>query len=263
GQAAETDVEVFPNGPGQPATPPSGDYQTTITYPDYPYYFPTMDYQRWSDWWGSSNPEFPDDWNTGGTFSLMMHNNLQVESGNTLQAGYSLALGNEHPAATVSFQEGNVETDIVCQGGNSYTFTVPLKSSQSYSIPAGKNNWLPTPNPQSPLAFQGSATVTPPAGASECVAGRATDAYFSAFGIQDGYAGDAAGPGILSTDHTDPLSVRFHSANSTTGAGGAHWSAPVTVKFSPTNCPAAPFSTQLLPPFSVAGPPQDCQSPPY
>ena len=34
---------------------------------DYAYDFPTMNYKRWTDWWGTNNPVFPDNWNTGGT----------------------------------------------------------------------------------------------------------------------------------------------------------------------------------------------------
>lgn len=154
GQAAETDVEVYPNGPGQPATPPSGDYQTTITYPDYPYYFPTMDYQRWTGWWGSSNPEFPDDWNTGGTFSLMMHNNSQVESGNTLQAGYSLALGGNHPAATVSFRKGTWKR--ISSARVAIPIPLPFRSSPASPIQfqPGRTTGCQHPTPKVRLPFR-------------------------------------------------------------------------------------------------------------
>lgn len=269
--ATTTDVEVYPNGPGQPTSPPSGDYQTTITYPDYPYYFPTMDYKRWTDWWGTNRPVLPGNWNTGGTLVLSLNggagfassfDSLRINSGDTVEAGYGLMLGGNHPAATVSFQEGNVETDVVCSGGSSYTFTVPLKSIQSYSIAAGNYSWLPSASRTSALAYEGSVTATPPTGVSECVGGHTTGAYFTAVGIQDGSAGDAAGPGILSTDWTDPLNARFHLADTNTGTGG-QWSPPVTVNPLPVNCPAAPFATQTSPPFSVAGPPQNCPVPPY
>jgi hypothetical protein len=278
GQAnTNSDVEVYPNGPGQPTQAPSGDYQITVTYPDYPYSFPTMDYRRWTDWWGTNNPVFPNDWNTGGTLVLSLDslpgiggfggfgnfgNSLWINPGDTVEAGYDLSLGGNHPAATVSFEQGNVETDLSCPGGLSYTLTVPIKQNQSYSIAAGDNSWLPSASQNSPLVYQGSVTATPPAGASQCIGGHTTGTYFTALGIQDTYAGDAAGPGILSTDWTDPLNMRFHCSDTNTGTGG-QWSMPVTVNPLPVNCPAAPFAAQTNAPFSVAGPPQSCPVPPY
>ena len=274
GKAADTEVRVYPNGPGQPTQAPSGDYQTTVTYPDYPYYFPKMDYRRWMDWWGTNNPVFPNDWNTGGTLVLSLDsfpgfegfgsfgNSLWINSGDTVEGGYDFLLGGNHPAATVAFEEGRIETDVSCPGGNSYTLTIPLQSSQTYPIAAGSNSWVPSASQNSPTAYEGSVTATPPAGASACVEGHTTGAWFTALGIQDGSAGDAAGPGILPSDWTDPLFVRFHSADTKTGTGG-QWSFPVTLNPNPVNCPAAPFSTQTSAPFSVAGPPQSCPVPPY
>jgi hypothetical protein len=62
--------------------------------------------------------------------------------------------------------------------------------------------------------------------------GIASKAYFRAVGVQDTHAGDPAGPGILSTDTTDPLDVRFHCK---AGATGGFWSPAVTVNFNPPN----------------------------
>lgn len=261
GHSADTDAEVYPNGPGQPTTPPSGDFFGTITYPDYPYYFPTMDYQRWTAWWGTDKPVLPGNWNTGGTLVLPLNgfpgfgDSVRINTGDTVMAGYDLLLGGNHPAATVSFEEGNVQTDVSCPDGSSYTLTVPLTSSQSYSIAAGNNSWVPSANQNSSLVYQGSTTATAPSGVSACVGGHTTDTYFTALGIQDGFAGDAAGPGIVSTDITDPLNLRFHVADTNTGTGG-RWSAPVTVNFQPINCAAAPFSQQLDSNF-----PQNCPAP--
>jgi len=204
GESADTDVEVYPNGPGQPTQAPSGDYQVTVTYPDYPYYFPTMDYRRWTAWWGTNNPVFPNNWNTGGTLIMSLDqfpgfwsfkNSIQINAGDTVKAGYDLLLGGNHPAATVSFERGSVEADIACAGGESYTLTIPItQQNQSYSIAAGSHSWLPSASRHSPAAYEGSATATPPAGAAQCVHGHTTGIYFTAVGIQDGSDGDAAGP---------------------------------------------------------------------
>jgi hypothetical protein len=233
GQAnTNTDVEVYPNGPGQPATLPSGNGAGNSTTPNYPYYFPTMDYRRWSDWWGSNNPQFPNNWNTGGTVNLMMNNFLFVHPGDTVMAGYALSLGGNHPAATVTAANANIQTDISCPDGSSYTLTIPFTQNQPYSITAGDNSWLPSNNPFSSLVYQGSATATPPTGSPACYGGHTTHAYFKAVGIQDGSAGDPAGPGLVSTDTTDPLRVQFHCSDN--GFGG-QWSPTVTVNPNPPN----------------------------
>ena len=104
---------------------------------------------------------------------------VRINSGDTVVAGYELAEGGKHPASTVSMVSGaNITADIVCQGGNSYTLTIPIPT-QSYSIAAGNNGWLPSNNPSSPLVYQGSTTATPPTAVSACVAGPTTHAYFA------------------------------------------------------------------------------------
>jgi hypothetical protein len=49
-------------------------------------------------------------------------------------------------------------------------------------------------------------------------------------GAQDGSAGDPAGPGLISTDTTDPLRVNFHCSDN--GFGG-RWSPTVNVNPNP------------------------------
>ena len=64
GQAnTNTDVEVYPN----PADTTNYGYPIVVAGGNYAYYFPTMNYRRWTDWWGTNNPVFPDNWTTGGT----------------------------------------------------------------------------------------------------------------------------------------------------------------------------------------------------
>jgi hypothetical protein len=206
---------------------------------NYAYSFPTMNYRRWTDWWGTNIPVFPDDWNTGGTVVASLGHvgvgpfglfPLGVNSGDTVAGGYELTLGGNHPAATVSLVSGaNITTDITCRDGSSYTLTIPLPA-QSYSIAAGDNSAQPSPNPSSSLVFQGTATATPPAGT--CVAGIATNAYFTATGLSENGDGNPGGPGFLTTDVTDPLSTRFHILDDKSGLG-SFYSPPITINFNP------------------------------
>ena len=140
--------------------------------------------------------------------------------------GYDLSLGGNHPAATVSLVTGGVESDVSCPDGSSYTLSIPLPAKQSYSIPAANNDWFPAPQQNSPLVYQGSAT------ASACSGGFAKSSYFRAIGVSQNGVGNPGGPGLLTTDVTDPLNVRFHCSDSNNGSGG-HWSPPTTVNWDP------------------------------
>jgi hypothetical protein len=238
GQAnANTDVAVYPN----PADTTNYGYPIVVAGGNYAYYFPTMDYRRWTAWWGSDLPLFPTNWNTGGTviesmglvgvgpFNLFP---LGVNTGDTVDGGYALNMGGNHPAATVSVVTGaNITTDIACRDGSSYTLKIPLPA-QSYSIAAGDNSLQPTGNPSSPLVFQGSATATPPAGVSSCAAGIATQAFFSATGVSENGVGNPGGPGLLTTDVTDPLNLRFHLMDSNSGLTTGY-GPPITINWIP------------------------------
>jgi hypothetical protein len=192
--------------------------------------YPTLDYSRWTAWWGTGVPKFPNDWNPGdGTAVLSMNRSIDINVGDTVKAGYDLYMGNAHPAATVSLAGGNVQTDISCSDGSSYTLTVPLPD-QSYSIAAGDNSWYPSPNQKSASTYQGSVANTSTAA---CSGGASKTTYFSALGKQaTPGAGNPAGPGFPSTDTTDPLNVRFHCDAGNNGAGGS-WSPTTTIKYQP------------------------------
>ena len=185
--------------------------------------FPSLDYSRWTAWWGSNTAKFPNNWNPGdGTVVLSMGNNLTVNSGDNVFAGYALSMPGSHPATTVSLAGGNVQTDVSCPDGSSYTLRVPFPN-QSYSIAANDNAWWPASNQNSPLVYQGSAT------ASACSGSVTKNAYFSALGVSSG-AGNPGGAGFQTTDTTDPLNVRFHCSDN--GAGG-NWSPTATVNYGP------------------------------
>lgn len=243
GQDVSTDIKIQPNPYVQEQTAPpyylphgnnTGRYigRDGVRYPtDYPYLFTTMDYGRWTSWWGSGTPEFPNHWNTGGTFDLIMNNQVKgLNPGDTIQAGFAVSMPTAHPEATVQVPNGKIEMDIACPDGSSYTLSVPLPS-QTFTIPANSNKWFPAPQQNSPLVYQGSATNP---GCKTGAPGKATRAYFTAVGLQDGYAGDGGGPGFITTDTVNPSQVRFHLANSSNGAGG-HWSETVTVNLQPLN----------------------------
>ena len=65
-----------------------------------------------------------------------------------------------------------------------------------------------------------------------CVGGRATHAYFSATGLSEGGDGNPGGPGILTTDVTDPLNLKFHILDSNNNQGSGY-SPAVTINFNP------------------------------
>ena len=189
--------------------------------------YATLDYSRWTAWWGTNDPKFPNNWNPGdGTVVLSMARPLGINSGDTVLAGYDLWMANAHPAATVSLAGGSVETDVSCPDGSSYTLAIPLPD-QSYSIASGDNSWYPSPNQKSPLVYQGTAMNSSTAA---CSGGVAKSSYFSALG--EGPRFTFAGPGFRTTDTTDPLNVRFHCDAGNNGAGGS-WSPTVTVNYNP------------------------------
>jgi hypothetical protein len=216
---ANTDTEVFPTNP-----PLTFDYTQ-------------LDYSRWTAWWGTNNPVFPNNWNPGdGTVVLSTTSpSLGINLGDTVFAGYTLSMPDGHPAATVTangdaYSDLNVQTDVSCPDGSSYTLTVPLPK-QSYSLAAGDNAWYPSPDPSSPLSYQGSLANNSPAA---CSMGTVTNCIFSALGTQTTRgAGNAAGPGFTSTDTGDPLNVSFHYNVNNTDASGI-WS-PLQTVFYKTN----------------------------
>jgi len=178
-----------------------------------------FDYQRWIAWWGSDKPTFPRDWNPGnGTAVLSMTRPIDVVQGAAVKAGYAAALSGNHPAATVSMAGGSVQLDVVAADGRSRTLTIPLPN-QSYSIQADSNDWFPAPQQRNPLTYQGSAVAD--------LGGTTKSVYFSAVGVNNGGAGNPAGPGLAS-DTGDPVEVRFHADAGGSGPGGS-WSPTTTV----------------------------------
>lgn len=176
-----------------------------------------LDYQRWTAWWDKGSkgphdhdkkhghdertvyPQFPNDWNTGGTVVMAMGHEpqLRIKPGDIVEAGYRLSVrGREHPAATVSLVSGNVQADVLCSDGRSYTMSIPFPNNEPISIPAGNQGFYPTGK-----TFQGSAIATSCNGVVQ-------GAYFTALGISTG-AGNAGGPGFTTTATDNPLATQF------------------------------------------------------
>src|SRR5437764_447933 len=71
--------------------------------------YPTLDYSRWTAWWGRGAPEFPDNWNPGdGSLVMSTTHTLAINPGDAVSGGYALSMPGAHPAATVSLAGGNV-----------------------------------------------------------------------------------------------------------------------------------------------------------
>jgi len=196
--------------------------------------FPTLDYARWTWWWGNgsakNDPQFPTVWNDGSTLVAPFGPglaNVPINAGDTVQAGYQFMIPGAHPAATATLVSGNMQADVLCNDGSSQTITIPLPTNRSYSIPGSDNTWHP-----GTAVNQGSTTaVACGTGASQ---GTLQNLYFSALGISTG-GGNPGGAGLKSTDTADPLDVRFScSANgnstgySAAGDGNPHVQLSVT-----------------------------------
>ena len=186
-----------------------------------------LDYRRWTAWWGDRKgrrdepvyPQFPNDWNTGGTVVMALDRSprLRINSGDTVLGGYQLAVrGREHPDATVALVSGSVQADVFCHDGRSYTLTVPFPTGQSYAIPAGDESFVPNR-----LTFQGTAIAT---GCSGVIQG----AHYTALGISPG-TGNPGGPGFTTSAPDFPLLTKFQVGVGRSLAG----SGPLVVDFGP------------------------------
>jgi hypothetical protein len=183
-----------------------------------------IDTDRWTAWWGTNNPVFPNDWNPGnGTVVLSMPTALGVNYGDTLNAGYDLMKPSSLYPATVTlngdaYQDASVQADVSCPDSTSYTLTVPF-SKQSYAFGANDNNWYPSDGQD-----QGSLANS---SVSACNNGVVTNTVFSAKGTQTTRgAGNSSGPGFTDTASMSPLLVRFHINNN---GGSDVMSQPTTV----------------------------------
>lgn len=179
--------------------------------------YPKLDYARWTWWWGKhrqGEPRFPNPWVADGTVVMPLNNGssrLRIDGGQAVRASYRVRIPGVHPAATATLVNANVQADVDCADGSSYTLTIPLAANQSYSIPANSKAWVPDAD-----IHQGSAAA--PVCVGSPARGVLRNAYFSALGVSAGTA-KPGGPGLKTTATTNPLDVRF--ACSTNGESTA------------------------------------------
>lgn len=237
-QHVSTDIEVIPNPFVQeetaaPFSLPMGDFSGIIAAADgtpfatdYPYLFPHLDYARWTHWWGTGHPVFPNEWNTGGTMVLEEPTGqlLQLATGASLAGSYALTMPGKHAAATVTVANATLQTDVHCTDGSSYTLTMQLPVSQTFTFAA---------NSKDPAQVAVAGSVTNP-GCSAGGPGTAVNSVLTVVGVQDSFAGDGAGPGFIMSDTTDPLNVNFQ-VNLAGSTGRAPQNPGVTVNPLPAN----------------------------
>jgi hypothetical protein len=138
-----------------------------------------------------------------------MDGNLRVAPGSVLSAGYDFTMPGRHADATVQFVNGRVAFNATCaDGSGAGSIVVPLADA-SVLDPADSSAWYPSGNPSSPATFQGQVTVP-----DLCHGG-----------LVSLKAGGTFTSGIVSTDTTDKVNVRWHYADG--GAGG--WSGTQSV----------------------------------
>jgi len=242
GQDVSTDVEVIPNPYVQeetqaPFSLPMGDFSGIITAhdgtpfaTDFPYLFSKMDYKRWTRWWDGDDPVFPNNWNTGGT--VVLHEAsppMEINTGDTVTGSYTLTMPGQHAAATVTVANANIQTDVLCRDGSSYTLNIPLQVNQTFSFAT---------NQPGQVVSQGS-TTNPGCSSGP---GLTRGSYLTVVGVQDGFAGDGAGPGFIMSDIQDPLDVTFHIDSAGRGDQGHPG---VTVNPYPLNYPSPPLPQQF------------------
>jgi hypothetical protein len=188
--------------------------------------FPTLDYKRWTAWWGThpkGEPQFPTPWvGAKNTFVVPLTSaSLKLEPGQTIDAAYQLMIPGNHPEATVNVVGGaTVQADVDCADGTSYTTRIPLTANQTYTIPANGNAWVPDgAAKQVDTTTAAPASKIPVPSTAACATHAVIrDAYLSVLGVSPKNA-EPGGPGITTTDTADPLDVRFTcSANGVSSA---------------------------------------------
>ncbi|HWR17222.1 MAG TPA: hypothetical protein VN577_20505 [Terriglobales bacterium] len=202
--------------------------------------FNNIDAARWTDWWGTNNPVFQNDWVPGDATVVLSTPGpqLPINTGDTLYAGYEVSMPGNHQAATITvpvgsqptstyfgpygqWQGASVQADVSCPDGTSRTLTV-MMPEQSYVVDAGDNAWHPGPGQNYQNSLINNA-------ATACDGGIVKNVVFTALGKQATRgSGNAAGPGFISTNVVDPLLVRYHYSVGAPDAGAA-WSEPETV----------------------------------
>ncbi len=238
----------------------------------------TYDPNRWTAWWGTNNPAYPNGglWNYGGDLMLPVPNSgLTLNTGDVVSSTYQMTMPGTHAAGTVSVPTSFTEVDVACTDGTSYTFSVPppvaSTSAAGYPPVSGSPSALSNPqtftigaNDNSVFASTPNTTTNP--GCANGAPGTVTGAYFYALGKpapgagNPGLAGFSTTNGLQASGQTDPLNVTANLVNTTSGQGGdfAPW---VTINSlnpyscTPPGCPLTPILRWAAPAGIVNGTP--------
>jgi len=132
-----------------------------------------------------------------------MEGDLRVAPGATLSVGYDFRIPGKHPAASLTFVEPQAVFAWTCvtgPGAGSFTVSMP---NGLYSVLANSSEWFPSGDHRSPLVYQGSFEMPNLCGG----------------GLVRLQSGGTFRTGVLSTDTTSKVHVRWHyRAGSTGGA---------------------------------------------
>ena len=136
-----------------------------------------------------------------------MEGNLAIAAGDTVDGGYDFTMPGNHPDAQVTFNNASVTVQVTCPDSSVHALTIPL-TTQTYDDPVNSSAFIPTSNTSSSLGYQGSAVS-------------------NACGTLTGHAplGATFTAQVCSTDGVDPVHVRFHYRDNSTGG----WSATKSV----------------------------------
>ncbi len=156
---------------------------------------------------------------TSVTLSGAMEGNIAVNPGDTVRAGYAIAMPGAHPAAQVTISSAGAAVQVTCSGGKTQWINIGLPG-QTFAIAASDASWQPSADPGA--AWQGSTTA--PSGLCGGSGGHAPK-------------GATMWANLTSTDTADPVSIRFHYSDNSPGA----WSPSASV--TPSSSSGAPPPT--------------------
>jgi uncharacterized repeat protein (TIGR01451 family) len=154
-----------------------------------------------------------------------MEGNLQIHPGDAVIAGYDFTMPGSHPPATVTVQNASVNVLVKCSNGTAVGPIAIALPAQAYSDPAGSPSWYPSGDQSSSLVYQGSVA------APDLCAG----------GVMSAASGAKFQASFISTDIIDPVNVRFHYSDNTSGS----WSG--TVRTTPSPIAKTYTSAKLTP----------------
>ncbi len=144
------------------------------------------------------------------SISGSMEGNLPIAASSTVKAGYDFIIPGGD-AAYETFTDAGVTLNVICPGNSDRTLTIALPT-QTYDdvggVGRGPATWLPSASQSSSLVYQGS-TVS------------------NVCGTQTGHASQGATftAEVCSTDSVDPVAIRFHYSDNTSGS----WSGTASV----------------------------------